>query len=72
MERNRAEVSICGTNYVLSGEKSEEKIDGAIATNMGLDRAIRCGLDTGESVYDTRGLLVLRCLFNWRKDIWVF
>ena len=26
MERNRAEVSICGTNYVLSGEKSEEKI----------------------------------------------
>ena len=25
---------------------------------MGLDRAIRCGNDTGESVYDTRGLLV--------------
>lgn len=39
-------------------EKSTEKIDGAIAAIMGLDRAIRCGLDTGESVYDTRGLLV--------------
>ena len=26
MEKNRADVSICGANYVLSGEKSEEKI----------------------------------------------
>ena len=26
MERNRAEVVICGNTYVLSGEKSEEKI----------------------------------------------
>jgi hypothetical protein len=24
---------------------------------MGLDRAIRCGNDSGESVYDDRGLL---------------
>ncbi len=39
-------------------EKSTEKIDGAIATIMALDRAIRCGNDAGESVYDTRGLLV--------------
>ena len=39
-------------------EKSTEKIDGAVATIMALDRAIRCGNDTGESVYDTRGLLV--------------
>ena len=40
-------------------EKSTEKIDGAIATIMALDRAIRCGADSGASVYDSRGLLVL-------------
>ena len=40
-------------------ERSTEKIDGAIAAIMGLDRAIRCGNDTGESVYDTRGLLFI-------------
>lgn len=40
-------------------EKSTEKIDGAVATVMALDRAIRCGNDTTESVYDTRGLLFL-------------
>ncbi len=39
-------------------EKSTERIDGAVATIMALDRAIRCGLDSGESVYDSRGLLV--------------
>lgn len=40
-------------------EKSTEKIDGVVATIMALDRAIRCGNDTSESVYDKRGLLVL-------------
>lgn len=40
-------------------EKSTEKIDGAVATVMALDRAIRCGNDTIESVYDSRGLLFL-------------
>ena len=39
-------------------EKSTEKIDGAVAAIMGLDRAIRCGNETSESVYDSRGLLV--------------
>ena len=34
-------------------------IDGAVATIMGLDRAIRCGNESRESVYDLRGLLVL-------------
>ena len=38
-------------------ETSTEKIDGAIAMIMGLDRAIRCGNDSGESVYDDRGIL---------------
>ena len=40
-------------------EKSTEKIDGAVAMIMALDRAIRCGNDTSESVYNTRGILML-------------
>ena len=46
-------------NIKANKEKSTEKIDGAIATIMGLDRAIRCGNDTGASVYDSRGLLFI-------------
>lgn len=45
-------------NIKADKEKSTEKIDGVIATIMALDRAIRCGNDTSESVYDDRGLLV--------------
>ena len=45
-------------NIKADKAKSTEKIDGAIAMIMALDRAIRCGKDAGESVYDTRGLLV--------------
>ena len=40
-------------------EKSTEKIDGAVATIMALDRAIRCGGGNIESVYSERGLLIL-------------
>lgn len=40
-------------------EKSTEKIDGAVAMIMALDRAIRCGNDTGDSIYDSREMLVL-------------
>ena len=41
-------------------EKSTEKIDGAVALIMALDRAIRCGVgDSGTSVYDSRDLLIL-------------
>ena len=46
-------------NIKADKAKSTEKIDGAVATIMALDRAIRCGNDTSESVYDTRGLLIL-------------
>lgn len=45
-------------NIKADKAKSTEKIDGAIALIMALDRAIRCGNGSGESVYDTRGLLV--------------
>lgn len=44
-------------NIKADKSKSTERIDGAIAMIMGLDRAIRCGNDISESVYDTRGLL---------------
>ena len=40
-------------------EKSTEKIDGAVATIMGLDRAIRNGGISTGSVYDERGILSL-------------
>lgn len=46
-------------NIKADKEKSTEKIDGAIATIMGLDRAIRCGNVSTESVYDGRGILFL-------------
>ena len=45
-------------NIKADKEKSTEKIDGAVACIMALDRAIRYGNDTSESVYDTRGLLI--------------
>ena len=46
-------------NVKMDKEKSTEKIDGAVATVMALDRAIRCGNDNSASVYDERGILFL-------------
>ncbi len=46
-------------NIKTDKEKSTEKIDGAVATIMALDRAIRCGNDGGASVYDERGILFI-------------
>ena len=43
-------------NIKADKEKSTEKIDGAVATIMALDRAIRCGNDHGASAYDNRGI----------------
>jgi len=41
-------------------EKSTERIDGAVATIMALDRALRHrNDDSGNSVYDERGLLII-------------
>ena len=40
-------------------EKSTEKIDGAVATIMALDRAIRNGNAMSNSVYDNRGILII-------------
>ena len=46
-------------NIKADKEKSTEKIDGAVATIMALDRAIRCGNQVTESVYDHRGILFI-------------
>lgn len=46
-------------NIKADKEKSTEKIDGAVAAIMALDRAIRCGNDTSASVYDNRGILFI-------------
>ena len=40
-------------------EKSSEKIDGAVATIMALDRAIRNQGKATSSVYDERGLILI-------------
>ena len=46
-------------------EKSTEKVDGVMATIMGLDRAIRRGSGPGtESVYDRRS--IFSCNVNLR------
>lgn len=45
-------------NIKADKAKSTEKIDGAIALIMALDRAIRCGNENGESVYENRGVVV--------------
>ena len=46
-------------NIKPNKEKSTEKIDGAVAMIMALDRAIRCGCVSDESVYDSREMLIL-------------
>jgi len=45
-------------NIKMDKSKSTEKIDGAVATVMALDRAIRNN-GSSESVYDSRGLLII-------------
>ena len=46
-------------NIKADKEKTTEKIDGAIASIMALDRAIRCGNELGDSVYNHRGILFI-------------
>lgn len=47
-------------NIKMDKEKSTERIDGAVALVMALDRAIRCGGGNScESVYNDRGIIVI-------------
>ncbi len=43
-------------NLKIDKEKSTEKVDGAVALVMALDRAMK---NQGESVYNSRGLLLI-------------
>jgi len=45
-------------NIKIDKEKSTEKVDGAVALVMGLDRAMK-NLNGGDSVYNHRGLIIL-------------
>ena len=49
-------------NIKADKEKSTEKIDGAVATIMALDRAIRCGDDTSARFMTAEAF----CLYNGR------
>lgn len=44
---------------VAISDKVTEKIDGAVAVIMALNRVIRCVDDNGESVYFKRGIMML-------------
>ena len=46
-------------NIKMDKEKSEERIDGAVALVMALDRAIRHEESRTDSVYNDRGIIVL-------------
>ena len=46
-------------NIKMDKEKSVERIDGAIALVMALDRAIRCCNDNKESIYNDRGIIII-------------
>jgi phage terminase large subunit-like protein len=43
----------------MDKSKSIEKIDGAVATVMALDRALRNEGISSESVYDSRGIIFI-------------
>ena len=45
-------------NLKLDKEKSTEKVDGAVALVMALDRAMK-NLSGGDSIYNHRGFIVL-------------
>lgn len=55
-------------NIKADKEKSTEKIDGAIATIMALDRAIRCRNANTQSVYYARGPLLCKLCCNMRYN----
>ena len=46
-------------NIKVTKARSKEKIDGIVAAIMALDRCIRNHVEPQESVYESRGLLIL-------------
>ena len=54
-------------NIKADKAKNTEKIDGAIALIMALDRAIRCGNVNGESVYESRRIVAVTYASFWAR-----
>ena len=82
MEKNRADVTICGANYVLSSEKSEEKIkeiakmvdeelratSKALNVNPNYRAAVLTALNLAESLMDNNDMTLKLQTENYQLD----
>lgn len=82
MEKCRADVEICGTSYVLSGEKSEEKIreiakfvdeelrrtSRALNTNPNFKSAVLTAINIAEKLMDNNDMLLKLQTENYQLD----
>lgn len=82
MEKNRADVNICGTNYVLSGEKSEERIkeiakmvdeelrsnSKALNVNPNYKAAVLTALNIAERLMDNNDMILKLQTENYQLD----
>ena len=82
MEKNRADVTICGSNYVLSSEKSEERIkeiakyvdddlrktSKALNVNPNFKAAVLTALNVTEKLMDSTDMLLKLQTENYQLD----
>lgn len=82
MEKNRADVIICGTNYVLSSEKSEERIKDiakmvdeelrtvskALNVNPNYKAAVLTALNIAEKLMDNTDMILKLQTENYQLD----
>ncbi len=82
MEKNRADVTICGTNYVLSSEKSEERIkeiaklvddelrntSKALNVNPNYRAAVLTALNIAEKLMDSTDMTLKLQTENYQLD----
>lgn len=82
MEKNRADVIICGSNYVLSSDKSEERIkeiakfvdedlkrtSKALNVNPNYKAAVLTSLNVTEKLMDTTDMLLKLQTENYQLD----
>lgn len=82
MEKNRADVMICGSNYVLSSEKSEERIkeiakmvdeeiwgtSKALNVNPNFKAAVLAALNIAEKLMDNTDMMLKLQTENYQLD----
>ena len=82
MDKNRADVTICGNSYVLSSEKSEERIKEiakfvdeemrrtgrALNTNPNFKSAVLTALNVAEKLMDSNDMLLKLQTENYQLD----